>query len=155
MAAGGGALGAILASWFLLKKPDLSMGLNGILAGLVGITANADIVTVSDSILIGVIAGIIVVFSIIYLDKARIDDPVGAISVHGVCGIWGTLACAIFADSDFMVQLGGTALVSGFAFVFSFVVFTALKATIGVRVSKEEEERGLDISEHGQEAYSS
>ena len=155
MAAGGGALGAILASWFLLKKPDLSMGLNGILAGLVGITANADIVTVSDSILIGLIAGIIVVFSIIYLDKARIDDPVGAISVHGVCGIWGTLACAIFADSDFMVQLGGTALVSGFAFVFSFVVFTALKATIGVRVSKEEEERGLDISEHGQEAYSS
>ncbi len=153
LAAGSGALGAILASWILLRKPDLSMGLNGILAGLVGITANADVVTVSDSILIGLIAGVIVVFSIIYLDKAKIDDPVGAISVHGVCGIWGTLACAIFADSDFMVQLGGAALVSGFAFVFSYVVFSILKATIGVRVSEEEEERGLDITEHGQEAY--
>ena len=83
------------------------MGLNGILAGLVGITANADIVTIFDSILIGGIAGGLVVGSIIFLDKAKIDDPVGAISVHGVCGIWGTLACAIFGDSDFMVQLIG------------------------------------------------
>ena len=155
LAAGAGAIGAIIASWFLLKKPDLSMGLNGILAGLVGITANADIVTVTDSLFIGLIAGIIVVFSIITLDKAKIDDPVGAISVHGICGIWGTLACAIFADSDLVVQLTGTVLVSVFACVFAFVVFTILKSTIGVRVSEEEEERGLDISEHGQEAYTS
>ena len=155
LAAGAGALGAILASWFLLKKPDLSMGLNGILAGLVGITANADIVTVSDSLMIGFIAGIIVVFSIIYLDKAKIDDPVGAISVHGICGIWGTLACAIFADSDFMVQLQGTILVSVFAFAFAYIVFSILKVLMGVRVSEEEEERGLDIAEHGQEAYGS
>ena len=155
IAAGAGALGAILASWVLLKKPDLSMGLNGILAGLVGITANADIVTIFDSILIGGIAGGLVVFSIIFLDKAKIDDPVGAISVHGVCGIWGTLACAIFGGSDFMVQLIGAVAVSVFAFVFAYVVFAALKATIGVRVSEEEEERGLDICEHGQESYTS
>jgi Amt family ammonium transporter len=155
LAAGAGALGAILTSWFLLKKPDLSMGLNGILAGLVGITANADIVTVSDSLMIGFIAGIIVVFSIIYLDKAKIDDPVGAISVHGICGVWGTLACAIFADSDFKVQLLGTILVSVFAFAFAYIVFSIIKAVMGVRVSEEEEERGLDIAEHGQEAYGS
>jgi ammonium transporter, Amt family len=155
LAACAGALGAIAVSWFMLKKPDLSMALNGILAGLVGITANADIVSITDSLLIGLIAGGIVVISIIMLDKAKIDDPVGAISVHGVCGIWGTLACAIFGDSDFMVQLGGALLVSAFAFVFAYAVFYALKVTIGVRVSEEEEERGLDITEHGQEAYAS
>ena len=96
------------------------MGLNGILAGLVGITANADIVTIFDSILIGGIAGVLVVLSIMFLDKSKIDDPVGAISVHGVCGIWGTLACAFFGGSDFMVQLIGAVAVSVFAFVFAF-----------------------------------
>jgi Amt family ammonium transporter len=151
-----GALGAIATSWFLLKKPDLSMALNGLLAGLVGITANADVITVTGALLIGLIAGVIVVFSIVTLDKVKIDDPVGAISVHGVCGIWGTVATAIFADDfDFMVQLQGALLVSVFAFVFSFIVFSALKAMMGVRVSEEEEDRGLDISEHGQEAYGS
>ena len=90
----------------LLKKPDLSMALNGLLAGLVGITANADVITVGGALAIGFIAGIIVVFSIIQLDKLKIDDPVGAISVHGVYGIWGTVATAIFADGfSFMVQL--------------------------------------------------
>ena len=151
-----GALGAIATSWFLLKKPDLSMALNGLLAGLVGITANADVIGVTSALMIGFIAGIIVVFSIISLDKVRIDDPVGAISVHGVCGIWGTVATAIFADGfDFMVQLQGAIYVSVFAFLFSYAVFYVLKMTIGVRVSEEEEERGLDISEHGQEAYGS
>ena len=97
----------------------------------------------------------IVVFAITFFDKSKIDDPVGAISVHGVCGIWGTLAVAIFADGfDFMVQLKGAVLVSVFAFVFAYIVFSALKAFMGVRVSEEEEERGLDITEHGQEAYS-
>ena len=155
LAACAGALGAIATSWFMMKKPDLSMGLNGILAGLVGITANADVVSVSDSLLIGLIAGIIVVVSIIAFDKARIDDPVGAISVHGVCGIWGTIAVAIFGEGDFSMatQIKGAVLVSAFAFVFSLIVFGALKATLGVRVSEEEEDRGLDISEHGQEAY--
>jgi len=154
LAACAGALGAMFTSWFALKKPDLSMALNGILAGLVGITANADVVSVGSAILIGLIAGIIVVFAITFFDKSKIDDPVGAISVHGVCGIWGTLAVAIFADGfDFMVQLKGALLVSIFAFVFAYIVFTILKAIMGVRVSEEEEDRGLDITEHGQEAY--
>jgi Amt family ammonium transporter len=150
-----GALGAIATSWVLLKKPDLSMALNGILAGLVGITANADVITVGGSIAIGLIAGVIVVISIMFLDKSKIDDPVGAISVHGVCGIWGTIAVAIFGDGDFSMgsQIQGALLVSAFAFVFSFIVFSILKGMMGVRVSEEEEERGLDISEHGQEAY--
>ena len=151
-----GAIGAIAFSWFMLKKPDLSMALNGILAGLVGITANADVITVGSAIIIGFIAGVIVVVSIITLDKAKIDDPVGAISVHGTCGIWGTVATAIFAEGfDFMVQLKGALLVSVFAFIFAYVVFFILKSTMGVRVSDEEEDRGLDIAEHGQEAYGS
>ena len=150
-----GAIGAIATSWVLLKKPDLSMALNGILAGLVGITANADVITVGGSIAIGLIAGVIVVISIMFLDKSKIDDPVGAISVHGVCGIWGTIAVAIFGDGDFSMgsQIQGAFLVSAFAFGFSFIVFSILKGMMGVRVSEEEEERGLDISEHGQEAY--
>ena len=90
-----------------------------------------------------------------FLDKSKIDDPVGAISGHGVCGIWGTIAVAIFGDGDFSMgsQIQGAFLVSAFAFVFSFIVFSILKGMMGVRVSEEEEERGLDISEHGQEAY--
>ena len=151
-----GALGAIAVSWGVLKKPDLSMALNGLLAGLVGITANADVITVGGALAIGGIAGALVVGSIIFFDKIKIDDPVGAISVHGVCGIWGTVATAIFADGfDIVVQLKGALLVSVFAFVFSYAVFMILKMTLGVRVSEEEEERGLDISEHGQEAYGS
>ena len=152
-----GALGAITTSWFLLKKPDLSMALNGLLAGLVGITANADVISVGGAIAIGAIAGIIVVFSIIFFDKAKIDDPVGAISVHGVCGVWGTIAVALFGTGDFSMatQIQGAFLVSAFAFVFAFIVFSILKAIMGVRVSEEEEERGLDITEHGQEAYTS
>ena len=152
-----GALGAITTSWFLLKKPDLSMALNGLLAGLVGITANADVISVGGAIAIGAIAGIIVVFSIIFFDKAKIDDPVGAISVHGVCGVWGTIAVALFGTGNFSMatQIQGAFLVSAFAFVFAFIVFSILKAIMGVRVSEEEEERGLDITEHGQEAYTS
>ena len=151
-----GAIGAIAVSWGVLKKPDLSMALNGLLAGLVGITANADVIGVGGALAIGLIAGALVVGSIIFFDKIKIDDPVGAISVHGVCGIWGTVATAIFADGfDIIVQLKGALLVSVFAFVFSYAVFMILKMTLGVRVSEEEEERGLDISEHGQEAYGS
>jgi len=154
LAACTGALGAIAAAWIWLKKPDLSMALNGILAGLVGITANADVVSVLDALIIGAVAGVLVVFSIVLLDRAKIDDPVGAISVHGTCGIWGTIAVALFADGFSMTsQLTGIALVGGFAFVFSYVVFTILKVTMGVRASEEEESRGLDITEHGQEAY--
>ncbi|MGK0464599.1 MAG: Amt family ammonium transporter [Lentimonas sp.] len=157
LAASAGALGSILTSWFYLKKPDLSMALNGILAGLVGITACADIVSVKGAIIIGAIAGVIVVFSIVFFDKIKIDDPVGAISVHGICGVWGILACALFdtTNSGYTVigQLTGVLAVIAAAFFFSFIVFGLLKRTIGVRVSQEEEAEGLDIGEHGQEAY--
>lgn len=130
------------------------MALNGILAGLVGITAGADSLTPGAAILVGLIAGILVFFSIIFFDKIKIDDPVGAISVHGVCGIFGTLAVAIFGSAaPFMTQLIGTLSISVFAFVFSFIVFSLLKVTVGIRVSAEEEAEGLDIGEHGQEAY--
>ena len=157
LAAAAGAISASLISWIVFSKPDLSMGLNGALAGLVGITANADIVLPGSSIIIGLVAGGIVVFSVIALDKAGIDDPVGAISVHGTCGIWGILAAYFFQIEGSGVilasQIKGIALVGGAAFVFSIVVFGAIKAIMGVRVSEEEEVAGLDISEHGQEAY--
>lgn len=158
LAAAAGALASIAVSWAFLKKPDLSMALNGILAGLVGITANADIASVGGSIFIGLIAGVIVVFSIIFFDKIKIDDPVGAISVHGVCGIWGILACAIpmfCPETPYSIvgQFIGVLAVGAAAFAFSIIVFGLLKVTVGVRVSPEEEAEGLDIAEHGQEAY--
>ncbi|MCZ6675308.1 MAG: ammonium transporter [Verrucomicrobia bacterium] len=153
MAACAGGLASIFISWIVLKKPDLSMALNGILAGLVGITAGADAVGAWEAVIIGLIAGVIVVFSILFFDKIKIDDPVGAISVHGICGIWGTLAVGIFGGGIFLVQLLGTLSISAFAFVFAFVVFKAVKALLGLRVSEEEEFGGLDIGEHGQEAY--
>ena len=153
LAASAGAVASIIVSWLFLKKPDLSMALNGILAGLVGITAGADAMGPGAAIIVGAIAGVIVVFSIIFFDKIKIDDPVGAISVHGVCGIWGTLAVGIFGTAVFMTQLIGTIAVSIAAFAFSLIVFGILKVLIGVRVSPEEEAKGLDLSEHGQEAY--
>jgi len=156
LAACAGALGAMAVSWALIKKPDLSMALNGVLAGLVGITAGADVVTMHGSIFIGLIAGAIVVVAILFFDKMKIDDPVGAISVHGICGIWGTLAVALFQQGDdFSVktQLLGALSICATAFIFSWVVFSIIKVAIGVRVSEEEEAEGLDIGEHGQEAY--
>lgn len=153
IAAAAGGVTSMLASWLVLKKPDLSMALNGVLAGLVGITAGADSVSVLASFVIGVIAGVIVVFSILFFDKVRIDDPVGAISVHGVCGIWGTIAVGIFTEYSIGVQILGTLAISAFTFVFSLVVFGILKVVLGVRVSEEEEAKGLDIGEHGIEAY--
>ena len=160
LAAAAGAMSSIATSWIVLKKPDLSMALNGILAGLVGITAGADSVGLIPSILIGAIAGSLVVFAITFFDKIKIDDPVGAVSVHGVCGMWGTLAVGIpfFQLPGCEVKLGtqiiGFAAVAAFAFVFSFVVFTILKVTMGVRVDEETEANGLDIEEHGSPAYS-
>ncbi|MGF1451285.1 MAG: ammonium transporter [Opitutales bacterium] len=153
MAAVAGCLGSIMIAWILLKKPDLSMALNGFLAGLVGITAGADAMGVWSATLVGFIAGIIVVFSIIMFDKIKIDDPVGAISVHGVCGIWGTVAVGIFGGANFGVQLLGTLAVSATAFVLALIFFAILKFTLGVRVSEEEEVEGLDLGEHGQAAY--
>ena len=160
LAACAGAIASIAAGWIIFKKPDLSMALNGVLAGLVGITANADIVSATGAIIIGGIAGVIMVGSVIAFEKIlKIDDPVGAISVHGICGIWGTLACAIFdtTDSGYTIvgQLTGCLAVCAFAFVFSFILSIILKSTIGIRVSEEDEVAGLDVSEHGQPAYSS
>ena len=156
LAACAGAVTSIVASWLLLKKPDVSMALNGILAGLVGITAGADTVTKFNSILIGGISGLIVVVAILAFDKIRMDDPVGAISVHGVCGIWGTIAVGIFSfnpEHKIWIQAVGTFSIGAFAFLFSFVLFLILKVTIGIRVTPEEEEQGLDLSEHGAHAY--
>ena len=155
LASAGGVMGAMLTSWILLKKPDLSMALNGALAGLVGITAGADAINPGAATLVGLIAGVIVVISVLFFDKIKIDDPVGAISVHGVCGIFGTLAVGIWGTNDatFLWQLIGTLSIAAFSFIFSFILFSIIKLVIGVRVSEEEEFGGLDVGEHGNEAY--
>ncbi len=157
LAAAAGGVSAAVVSWIFLKKPDLSMGLNGILGGLVGITANADIVSAMGAIAIGLVAGALVFAAVLFFDRIKIDDPVGAISVHGVCGIWGILACALFdvTGSGYTVfgQLLGVIAVGGTAFLFSLVVFGILKAAMGVRVSEEEEADGLDLGEHAMQAY--
>ena len=159
IAAAAGVVGAMFTSWTLLKKPDLSMTLSGALAGLVGITAGADKMTPNSAFLIGLIAGVLVVLSVIFFDKIKIDDPVGAISVHLTCGIWGTLAVALFGSGfdegvgEFTDQLIGVAAIGAFTFVFAFALFYILKVTIGIRVSEEEEMEGLDLGEHAAEAY--
>ncbi|MBD5778737.1 ammonium transporter [Pelagicoccus sp. NFK12] len=154
LAGAAGCLASMLMTQFVLKKPDVSMALNGVLAGLVGITAGADSMMPAPAILVGAIAGALVVLAILGFEKIKIDDPVGATSVHGVCGAWGTLAVGIFGEAPFLWQLIGTLSYALFAFVFSFVVFYLIKLVMGVRVTAEEEDIGLDISEHGQEAYS-
>ncbi len=156
LAAAAGAVTSIVASQLLLNRLDVSMALNGILAGLVGITAGADTVGEGSSIIIGGIAGALVVVSILAFDKMKIDDPVGAISVHGACGIWGTIAVGIFSfdpSHSFVTQLIGTLAIGGFSFAFSLLVFGVMKATLGIRVSEDHELVGLDISEHGMAAY--
>ena len=153
MAGFAGGIGAMMTSWLVLKKPDLSMTLNGMLAGLVGITAGADDVTPFASVAIGLIAGLLVVLSVVFFDKIKVDDPVGAISVHGVCGIFGTLAPGIFGTKSLGVQLLGTLSVSAFAFITSFITFFVIKMIMGVRVDDQEEHEGLDVAEHGAPAY--
>ena len=158
LAAAAGGVVAFLFSFILFKNYDLTMFLNGILAGLVGITAGADQMTPTDSILIGGIAGIIIVLGVILMDKLKLDDPVGAVAVHLICGIWGTLAVGIFgalASMDqFVTQLIGVACYGGFCLVTSFIILFGLKATLGLRVTKEEELDGLDQHEHSMSAYS-
>ena len=130
------------------------MALNGVLAGLVGITAGADVVSVMNSVVIGFIAGLLVVASVMIFDRVKLDDPVGALSVHLVCGIWGTLAVGIFsAAHSFTTQLIGVAAYGAACFPAAFVIFFLLKVTLGIRVDAEEEMRGLDVGEHGMEAY--
>ena len=155
LASAAGIIGAMLTSWMVQHKPDLSMVLNGSLAGLVGITAGADVVSVSAAILIGLIAGVIVVASVLFIDRVHLDDPVGAVSVHLVCGIWGTLAVGIFsADHSFGTQALGVLAYAAFSFPSALLIFFALKQVMGLRVSAEEERIGLDVGEHGMEAYS-
>ena len=155
LAASAGVIGAMVTSWAVQHKPDLTMILNGALAGLVGITAGADVVSVNAAMLIGLIAGGIVVASVLMIDRAHLDDPVGAISVHLVCGIWGTLAVGIFsADHSFVTQAIGVVAYGAFSFTAAFIIFAGIKAAVGLRVSENEERIGLDVGEHGMEAYS-
>ena len=154
LSAAAGLMAAMLTSWFMQGKPDLSMILNGCLAGLVGITAAADCVSIPASIIIGLISGVVVVFAVYTFDRLQIDDPVGALSVHLVCGIWGTLAVGIFSpDHTLLSQIIGIAAVAAASVATSFVILYAIKLTMGLRVSKQEELKGLDISEHAMEAY--
>ena len=156
LAAAAGGLGAMVAYSFVSSKPDLSMALNGILAGLVGITAGADVINPGAAILVGAIAGMLVVFSVITFDKLKIDDPVGATSVHLTCGIWGTLAVGIFStnpEHSFVTQLIGVGAYAIFTVACAAIIFGAIKATMGLRVGENEELEGLDLGEHGMHAY--
>ena len=172
-AAATASISALLMMWIIAGKPDLSMTLNGGLAGLVAITAPCAFVSVGSSFVIGVIAGVLVVGSVLFFDRIKIDDPVGAVSVHMINGIWGTLALGLLANPAVcpaasvakpglllgggMAQLGpqliGVAAVGAFVFTFSLIVWLTLKATTGLRVSPQEEVEGLDIGEHGNVAY--
>ncbi|NEQ38020.1 MAG: ammonium transporter [Okeania sp. SIO3I5] len=154
LAAAAGGATATITSWLKDKKPDLSMIINGILAGLVGITAGCDGVSYLEAVIIGAVAGIIVVFSVPLFDKLKVDDPVGATSVHLVCGAWGTLATGIFVeDASIFTQAIGIISIGLFTVIVSTIFWLALKATVGIRVHPEQEYDGLDISEHGMEAY--
>jgi Amt family ammonium transporter len=154
LAASAGGLAAAFTSQLVFGKPDLTMALNGILAGLVGITAGADLMAMWSAIAIGAVAGVIVVFSVLFFDRIRIDDPVGAISVHLVCGIWGTLAVGIFsAEHGVGTQLLGIGAYGVVTFGSALAIFGAIRLGMGLRVSPEEEVDGLDIGEHGMHAY--
>lgn len=162
---------ATATSWIFMGKPDLGMTINGCLAGLVGITGACAYVTVEGSIIIGAISGIIVVFAVMFFDRIKIDDPVGATSVHLGCGVFGTICAGLFAKegvttlatknglfygggaSLLVTQIIGVVAVGAFVFISSAIVWIALKKTIGIRVSREEEIQGLDIGEHGNVAY--
>jgi Amt family ammonium transporter len=170
-AAAAAAISASITAWMLLGKPDLTMILNGGLAGLVAITAPCAFVSIPSALIIGLIAGVLVVLSVLFFDKVKIDDPVGAISVHLVCGVFGTIAVGLFAQDQFtpdttgngllfgggagllMAQLAGLIGVGVFVFVFSLICWKIIDAIIGVRVSAEEEMEGLDVGEHGNIAY--
>ena len=164
LAAAAGGITATVTSWLKDGKPDLSMIINGILAGLVAITAGCASVSYPSAVIIGAIAGIIVVFSVTFFDNIKIDDPVGAISVHLVNGIWGTFAVGLFALekglffggglAQLVSQIIGILSIGGFTVVMSSLFWLALKFTLGIRVTPEEEMEGLDIGEHGMEAYS-
>ena len=154
LAAAAGIMGSMLCSWIVQKQPDLTMVLNGCLAGLVGITAGADVVSIKAAIIIGLICGAIAVISVMVFDRIKLDDPVGATTVHLVCGILGTLFVGVFSkDYSIGVQALGVLAYGAVCFPAAFIIFLVLKLTVGIRVSKEEELKGLDLGEHGMEAY--
>lgn len=153
LAGAAGGLAAMLLTPLILKKPDISMAINGVLAGLVGVTGCADIVLPHHALIAGAIGGLICVVAVLALDRMKIDDPIGAIPVHACGGLWGTLAPAIFANANWQWQVIGAFAYAAAAFAFSFAVLGLLKVTIGIRAKPEAERAGLDISEHGQEAY--
>ncbi|MCH6236293.1 ammonium transporter [Cognataquiflexum rubidum] len=157
IAGAAGAFGALIASYLKFKTYDITMVLNGILAGLVGITAGADQMGVGESAIIGFIGGNLVVFAVVFFDRIKIDDPVGAISVHLIGGIWGTLAVGLLGNlasfQQAMSQLIGIGIVGAFCFGASWLIFFTLKKTVGIRVDEREELEGLDINEHSMQAY--
>lgn len=156
LAAAASTLVTLLFTWARYGKPDVSMTLNGALAGLVAITAGCDVVTPYEAIIIGVIAGFVVVLAIEFIDKAvRVDDPVGAVGVHGCCGLVGTLLTGVFGEGcSFVTQLTGVVSVLVYAAVLAFLIFTVIRLTIGLRVSDQEQLDGLDMHEHSMTAYS-
>ena len=147
LAAAAGGVSSAIFSNILYKNYDLTMFMNGVLGGLVGITAGADQMSPMDAVLIGVISGVIIVLGVALIDKLRLDDPVGAVAVHLICGIWGTLAVGVFGDmaglDQFLIQLAGVGIVGAFSVVCSFAILVPIKATIGLRVDKEEELKDL------------
>ncbi|WP_434036986.1 ammonium transporter [Formosa sp. 4Alg 33] len=157
LAAAAGGVVCMLVSTAMFKNLDLTMFLNGILGGLVGITAGADQMSPTDAILIGAVAGGLIVFAVSFIDRLKLDDPVGAIAVHLICGIWGTLAVGIFGElagmDQFVSQLIGVAVYAIFCIITSFIIIFTLKKTMGIRVSEKEELEGLDAHEHGMDAY--
>jgi len=157
LAAAAGGVSSAIFSNFLYKNYDLTMFMNGVLGGLVGITAGADQMGPTDAILIGTIAGVIIVAGVAFIDRIKLDDPVGAIAVHLICGVWGTLAVGIFGNmagiQQFFIQLAGVSIVGGFSVLSAFIILFILKKTIGLRVDTEEELKGLDLMEHGMDAY--
>ena len=157
LAAAAGGVTSSIVSNLLYKNYDLTMFMNGVLGGLVGITAGADQMSPTDAILIGIIAGIIIVFGIALIDRLKLDDPVGAIAVHLICGIWGTLAVGVFGAmaslDQFLVQLIGVGIIGAFSVITSLTILYLIKKTLGLRVEKDEELKGLDLSEHGMDAY--
>jgi Amt family ammonium transporter len=157
LAAAAGGIGAAVFSRFLYKNLDLTMFMNGVLGGLVGITAGADQMLPTSAIFIGLVAGVIVVLSVALLDKCKLDDPVGAIPVHLFCGIWGTLAVGLVGEmagfDQFMVQLACVGITGAFCIIFGTIITLFVKSIVGLRVDEKEEVQGLDIAEHGTRAY--
>lgn len=157
LAAASGGLAAFLVSTIAYKNYDLTMFLNGILGGLVAITAGADLMSPLEAVLIGLIAGGVIVFGVSLIDKLKLDDPVGAVAVHLACGIWGTLAVGIFGTlagfDQFLTQLTGVGIIGAFSCISAYIILSVIKSTMGLRMEEKEETEGLDTHEHGMNAY--